>query len=425
MKNYIAAAIHIPLGDSMKISRALRVLVCYVLLLLIATSLYANIGAQSPLGGGKPAGPFPSGWLLFAPVAGSTTYLMDSNGTINHTWPCTYTPQLAPYWIGNGSIVYPINNGGGLEKIAWNGTVTWTYQFNRPGSYCHHDIVPLPNGDVLMIVQEVKTHAEAVAAGRNPATVGNEFLPDYIIEVKPTGPASGTIVWEWHQWDHLIQDYDSSKQNYGVVGDHPELIDINFGEYFTGDWIHTNSVDYNPKFDQILISAHDFDEVWIIDHSTTTQEAAGHTGGRYGHGGDLLYRWGNPKAYRRGDASDEKLFFQHQCTWIKPGLPGAGDILIYDNGNNRPGGPYSTADEFTPTVTTDGYYYIDPGKAYGPDNYTWRYVATPPQSMVLGHLQWRATPPGREYDDLRRGPWTVHRSHARQPGRVAVYEPVP
>ena len=153
-------------------------------------------------------------------------------------------------------------------------------------------------------------------------------MPDHIIEVQPTGQTSGDIIWEWHAWDHLIQNYDSSKANYGVVGDHPELIDINFGEFYlsTDDWMHTNSIDYNPQFDQILISVHNFDEIWVIDHSTTTEEAAGHSGGNSGKGGDLLYRWGNPESYDAGTASDQKLFGQHDTQWIKPDYPGAGHI---------------------------------------------------------------------------------------------------
>ncbi len=91
------------------------------------------------------------------------------------------------------------------------------------------------------------------------------------------------IVWEWYAWDHLIQDYNASKENYGVVGDHPELIDINYGiSSSLSDWLHANSIDYNEKFDQILISVHNFNEIWVIDHSTTLEEAAGHTGGRVG-----------------------------------------------------------------------------------------------------------------------------------------------
>ena len=332
------------------------------------------------------------GQILFAPYYGTTTYLIDSTGAINHTWSSAYRPFTEAYWLGNGTILRPIiSGGGGIQKILWDGTLAWDYRYTVSGCTCHHDIKCLPNGNVLMIVWVTKTRSEAIAAGRNPDTIeGTTFTPDKIIEVHPTGTTSGTVVWEWHVWDHLIQDYDSLKANYGVVGDHPELIDINFGDSFVGDWLHTNSVDYNPEFDQILIDIHNFNEVWVIDHSTTTEEAAGHSGGNSGKGGDLLYRWGNPEAYDAGTASDQKLFFQHDASWIKPGLPGEGHILVFDNGNNRPGGEYSSVDEFAPPVDANGEYYLESGFAYGPDDYTWSYTANPPNSFysqVFGGAQ--------------------------------------
>jgi len=324
-----------------------------------------------------------NGQILFAPFYSKTTYLIDNNGTINHTWPSAYQPFTEAYWLGNGTILRPIiSGGGGVQKILWNGTLAWDFRYTVSGCTCHHDIRYLPNGNVLMIVWVTKTRAEAIAAGRNPNTIqGSTFTPDKIIEVKQTGPTSGDVVWEWNVWDHLIQDYDSSKNNYGVVGDHPELIDINFGDTFEFDWLHTNSVDYNPQFDQLLIDVHDFDEVWVIDHNTTTEEAAGHTGGHYGYGGDLLYRWGNPQAYRRGNSSDQMLFGQHDASWIKPGYPGEGHILVFNNGYNRPGQKYSSVDEFDPPVNSTGEYYLEPGSAYGPENLFWSYTANPPTSF--------------------------------------------
>ncbi len=333
-----------------------------------------------------------NGQILFAPYYGTTTYLIDSTGAINHTWSSSYRPFTEAYWLGNGTILRPIiSGGGGIQKILWNGTLAWDYRYTVSGCSCHHDIKCLPNGNVLMIVWVTKSRTEAIAAGRNPDTIeGNTFTPDKIIEVQPTGTTSGTVVWEWHVWDHLIQDFDSSKENYGVVGDHPELIDVNFGDPFVGDWLHTNSVDYNPEFDQILIDVHNFNEVWVIDHSTTIEEAAGHTGGNSGKGGDLLYRWGNPEAYDAGAAGDQKLFFQHDASWIKPGLPGEGHILVFNNGNNRPGGQYSSVDEFAPPVDANGEYYLEPGSAFGPTDYTWSYTANPPNSFysqVFGGAQ--------------------------------------
>ena len=205
----------------------------------------------------------------------------------------------------------------------------------------HHDIERLPNGNVLMTVWETKTADEAIAAGRDPVLQGDRDLrPDFIVEVKPTGKTSGEIVWEWHIWDHLIQDRDGSKENHGDVAAHPELIDANYTEGWAQqlsekeaeklrslgylgpapakgkgpggpDWTHTNAIAYNAELDQIVLTVHAFHEIWIVDHSTTSAEAAGHSGGRGGKGGDLLYRWGNPRAYRAGTRADQRLFAQH------------------------------------------------------------------------------------------------------------------
>jgi hypothetical protein len=353
---------------------ALVVLITIILVLTTPLNSDAHPQNQSTVTSTLPSD-LKEGHFLYTPRYGSTTYLINETGAVNHTWQSAYYPNLDSYMVDNGSIILAIAYGnGGFQKIAYDGTILWEYHYTRDGSYASHDVVPLPNGDVIMIMQEVKSYAQAVQAGRNPNTVGGAFYPDFLIQVHKTGPTSGDIVWEWHIWDHLIQHYDATKDNYGDVSAHPELININFGEDFVGDWIHMNSVDYNPQFDQVLMSGHNFDEVWIIDHSTTTEQAAEHSGGQYDHGGDLIYRWGNPQAYDRGNANNKKLYFQHQCCWIKPGLPGAGNILVFCNGNNHPGGPLSTVDEFTPDINNiTGEYYLPPGGTYGPDNQTWHY----------------------------------------------------
>jgi hypothetical protein len=333
--------------------------------------------------------------ILYAPMWGFSTYLMDNTGALNHTWQSNYLPGIMVRWLGDGSILRTIRidtgpgsggAGGGVQKVLWDGTVVWDFRYNTDGHLSHHDIQVLPNGNVLMIAWENKSKTEAIAAGRNPDSAPiSGIWPDHVIEVQPTGPTSGNIVWEWHVWDHLIQDYDSSKANYGVVGDHPELVDINFGG-MAYDWLHTNSIDYNEKYDQILLSVYSFNEIWVIDHSTTTEEAAGHTSGNSGKGGDILYRWGNPQAYRAGTASDQKFFLQHDATWIEEGYPGSGDILVFNNGKSRPDGLYSTIDEITPPVNDTGAYYLEPGLPYGPENLTWRYIGDPPTSFFAFHL---------------------------------------
>ncbi|MFB3056906.1 MAG: T9SS type A sorting domain-containing protein, partial [Ignavibacteriaceae bacterium] len=170
-----------------------------------------------------------------------------------------------------------------------------------------------------------------------------------------------------------------------VVSEYPELININFVSSFPNslgaDWNHINAVDYNEDLDQIILSVHHFGEIWIIDHSTTTEEAAGHFGGNSGMGGDLLYRWGNPQTYDRGDVTDQMLFGQHDSHWIESGLPGEGNILIFNNGRNRPGGDYSTVDEIVPPVDQNGNYLLEPGTTYGPDQLLWTYVDPVPSDF--------------------------------------------
>jgi hypothetical protein len=147
-----------------------------------------------------------------------------------------------------------------------------------------------------------------------------------------------------------------------------------------------NSIDYNEEFNQIMISVHNFNEIWIIDHSTTKEEAAGHIGGNSGKGGDLLYRWGNPEAYRAGTTSDQKLFAQHDATWIESGCPGEGNILVFNNGVYRPAGKFSSVDEIVPPVNSTGHYYLESGSAYGPENLIWSYTANPPTIFYSNYI---------------------------------------
>jgi len=321
-------------------------------------------------------------YTLFSPMDSNVTYLIDNNGNIKHSWISEYEPGLSVYMLENGNILRAIHlgdsgggavgSGGGIQEMKWDGTIIWDFRYYSSDYIQHHDIEPLPNGNVLLIAKEYKTYSDAIAAGRNPSLLQSDVLsPEYIVEIKPTGPTSGDIVWEWHLWDHLIQDFDASKDNYGVVGIHPELVDINFVTTIQADWIHANSVDYNAKLDQIIISSRNFGEFWIIDHSTTTAEAAGHTGGNIGLGGDILYRWGNPQIYRAGDEEDQKLFGQHDAQWIESGCPGEGNILVFNNGIGRPGLDYSSVEEIIPPIEENGSYYLKLGFAYGPDNSVW------------------------------------------------------
>jgi PKD repeat protein len=342
-----------------------------------------------------------NGYLLFAPKQNTMTYLINNEGRVINQWTASkYPPGQSVYLLEDGHLLRScmtkgqLSSGGGeggrVEEYDWEGNLVWELDFSTATYMQHHDIRRLPNGNILMLVIEKKTYAECLAAGFNPAKFQPEIaqkgmmLPDYVVEIQPTKPVGGTVVWEWHTWDHLIQDFDATKLNYGVVKAHPELVST------AGDlknlpafWNHMNSIDYNPTLDQIALSVRGNSEVWIIDHSTTTAEAKGHTGGRRGKGGDLLYRWGNPITYGGGTAADQRYFQQHDVEWVRPGYPGAGNLTCFNNGLGR--GDYSTVDEFTPAIDASGNYTLT-ASAFTPANFVWTYQGTTANPMYSENI---------------------------------------
>ena len=346
--------------------------------------LFLNTAAAAP------------GYTLFAPMSYNVTYLIDNNGELVQSWSSEYRPGLSVYILENGDLLRTRiiqgqlfqtgGHGGGVEIIDWDGNLVWEFDYFSDQYWQHHDIESLPNGNVLLIAWEHKADASAIANGRNPNMLDGSqqpfgFWPDHIIEVNP---GSNIIAWEWHVWDHLIQDYDSSKVNYGVVSDHPELVNLNYpsGPNTNGDWLHINAVDYNAELDQIILSVHHFGEIWIIDHSTTTIEAASHTGGNSGKGGDLLYRWGNPQAYIGGNSNERIFFGQHDARWIEDGS----QIMVFNNGSGRPGGSYSSIDVITQPIGEDNLYVLDSNGIYGPGALSWQYTATPPGDLFAANI---------------------------------------
>jgi len=334
------------------------------------------------------------GYTLFSPEMSRYTYLINNDGETVHYWKSNYIQGIGAYLLENGNLLrtsmgkkavffHAITNG--VELFDWKGNRLWYFQYGNDTHHLHHDIEPLPNGNILLTGFVSKSKIDAINAGKNPNIPNdswNGLWSDFLMEVKPNGSFNADIVWEWHVWDHLIQDFNPSKYNFGNVSNHPELIDINYFSdlmelNFRGtkiiDFNHINSIDYNEDLDQILLSIRHFDEIWVIDHSTTTEQASGNTGGRYGKGGDLLYRWGNPLTYRAGNIDDQKLFCQHDARWIESGYPGEGNILMFSNGNNRPGNKYSSVDEINPPVDNNGFYFLEPGSSYGPEEPIWTY----------------------------------------------------
>ena len=360
------------------------------------------------------------GYTLLAPIQSTTTYLVDMQGEVVHEWESEHPPGVSVYLLDDGSILRCgelFDNerfrgggiGGVIQRIGWEGELVWNYRFSDATRCQHHDIELLPNGNVLLIAWEYKSPREAVMRGRHPRELDADgFWPDAVYEVRPILPDGGEIVWEWHAWDHLVQELDPNLRGYGKPMNHPGRIDIN-GEHrhrseedaeqraeleeemealgYTGgddededepkapfppfaDFMHTNAIDYEPDLDLIVLSSPEFNELWVIDHSTTSAEAATESGGRQGQGGKILWRWGNPMQYGYGDNDDRQLYYQHNPTW----LPGP-RLLVFNNGGGRPDGSYSSVDELElPFVEGRGFLRAR-GRAYPPLQPVWSYTA--------------------------------------------------
>lgn len=303
------------------------------------------------------------GYTLFGSANSTTQYLIDNCGQIVHSWPGMERPFFYYELLPDGRLLRVLKNNT-IEYVNWDGSIAHTVPYPFGGSgFFHHESIVLPNGNLLCTAAEYIARQLAVDAGRDTTNLGNFLVSETILEIRPD-PAGDQVVWQWKLWDHLIQDFDSTKANYGVVADHPELVDLNYGTIPNlSDFFHINALDYDPEREQILMSTRFQDQVFIIDHSTTTAEAAGHTGGRYGKGGDFLYRFGNPASYRR--SGPKVLYGPHDVHRIPDSLPDGGRILLFNNGWRRDT-LFSEIVIIDPVETAPGVYDTLPSGAYGP-----------------------------------------------------------
>ncbi len=380
------------------------------------------------------------GYILYEPPTSTYTYLLDKEGVLVHVWESDLN-SMNSYLQPNGHLIrlerdedFPVfaasGQAGRIREYDWEGNKVWDFEYANEKELLHHDIEIMPNGHILGISYEVLPAKEALEAGMDPERIPKAGIwLDKIVEIKPIKPEGGEIVWEWHMKDHLVQELDPSRKNFGVVAEHPRKIHINTPSAEAGgppmteeqiaqmkkmgfltsnasvdnqgsDLTHTNAISYNAGLDQIVISVPGFGEVYVIDHSTTTEEAKGSTGGRWGHGGELLYRWGNPQNYGHGTQEEEKLYGQHDVKWIPKGYPGEGRLMVYNNDIHNPEsklpsmwpalgsatsadinvsiadvGNYSAVHEWAIPTDAEGHYILPENGAFGPPEPDWTYMA--------------------------------------------------
>lgn len=322
--------------------------------------------------------------------------------------------------------------GGRIEELDWGGKVVWHYDLTGDERTLHHDFTTMPNGNLLAIAWEYHPPEEIFERGRAQNQVHDEGLwCDVVVEIARQEPTGGKIVWTWRSCDHLVQDQREKGRDFGVIAEMPGRIDINADHRFdapeteaerksreereammhglgygggqadgagggdvaavdapapapasppvkppdkyNADWLHTNGIDYLPEQDLIVLSSPHLSEIWVIDHGTTTAEAATSKGGRRGRGGDLLWRWGNPRNYGAGDDDSRTLFAQHNPTWVRGAEPDRLSLLVFDNGDSRPGGEHSAVLELTLPFDPARGFLRDEGWPFGPAEPSWSY----------------------------------------------------
>jgi len=324
------------------------------------------------------------GYALYNQGNSNTAYLIDSDGDIAHIWSCDNAGNYASALRDNGNLVRgakddnaPIDGpatGGLVQELDHNGDIVWEFEYSTNEVISHHDIALMPNGNVLLIAWETIDENDFINWGYED---DGDIYATHLIEVQQDG-TGGEIVWEWHVIDHLVQDVDDTKPNYGDISENWQLLNINVDAGTGGgpnqgngplDWLHVNGLDYNAELDQIVFTSRYLSEIFVIDHSTTTEEAASHEGGNSGMGGDFLYRWGNPDNYET--AGDQIIPAAcHDSRWIQEGRPNAGWIQFFNNEGGSGGS--STVDAVNAPHNGFVFDKIE-GEQFEPSSYSWRH----------------------------------------------------
>ena len=309
------------------------------------------------------------GYVLFAPLAFEKTYLIDQCGDLVHDWDHTEAIGTAAELLPNGNLLRTermassVNGagvGGRFIELDWDGNVVRSIEIATDTLHAHHDFTVLPNGNLLVILWEVHDRADALSQGADGDLLDGEIWSERIVELAPTAN-SWEEVWRWRVWDHLVQDFNPAAENFGVVSENPRRFDLNMrGPNMDAnlDWFHINAVATSADGKQIILSARTMNEVYIIDHTTTSAEAASSTGGEFGQGGELLYRFGNDANYAEG-VTDSRIFYgQHDARFTMIG-PHAGSLTVFNNGVNRVGGEFSSVYRWVPRFDFAGNYLLE------------------------------------------------------------------
>lgn len=343
-----------------------------------------------------------NGYLLFTESniandiqVGSTTFLLDPEGKTVHTWanPRGVPEGASSYLLDNGLLLrqsapgdwlvmedYRVGAHGIVELVDWDGNVVWEYTRAAAGKHVlHHDLEPMPNGNILVLCYQAIPADKFQEMGWEPgqsrisgrgADVGANrphIWVEKILELKPDLRTGTTeIVWEWDATQHLVQELDPKKPNYGKVSESPDRIDMNY-RAISDALLHFNCIDYHAERDQIVVSSLMNKELYFIDHKS----------------GKIVYRWGNRVVHDPKTTEAALISGQHDARWLE-GLPanGGGHLTIHNNHAGsidgargrtmfQLGARYSSVIELKLPEFNNGHYRDEPAEV------VWEYRADP------------------------------------------------
>lgn len=223
-----------------------------------------------------------------------------------------------------------------LVQVDWDGNVVW--EFNQyeyiedPGqeprwmARQHHDYQREGNPVGYYVPgMDPKIHSgnTLILAHKNvnnPKISNRNLLDDAIIEVD----WEGNIVWEWLCSDHF-REYGFSEAERNVLFRDPNLKDLGEG---TGDWMHINSMSVlgpNKWYDQGDERFHPDNIIWDARETNITAIISKKTG-------KVVWKLGPDYTATKELRKMGIIIGQHHAHMIPKGLPGEGNILIYDNG---------------------------------------------------------------------------------------------
>ena len=315
-------------------------------------------------------------------------YLIDMAGQV-----VNFLPGFRDAYLLEDGTISGTKGTDTFVHTEWDGKILWEHTETRETYHPHHDFLRIYNAEledftVLYVANVDLTHEEVIALGADPDAVDRYagVQMDAIVEVD----RNGDIVWEYHFKDHVVQDRSPRANNYVGRGqslaDYPGRLDINFG-VASRDYLHVNGIDYNPESGHLAISSNRTHEFYIVDHDGTfvAGDPAESLRLAASEAGDFLYRFGNPANYGQGEyphyakknwslqefSGHKQMGGNHDIQWIKEGLPGAGNLLLFNNGLTVPRGqgdsdPQSEFLELNPYLDANGIerdHYVNPPDA--------------------------------------------------------------